>query len=126
MISALALALAWCLVCFPLRADDSDAGTAKLPDSEYCKRTRPPRVQAVQSRTREWLKRLASMRAACTVAPLTDEVMAVGPIGPYQDTLIDDSNVRCISFDAAVGLALRPLVNDEPALRRILAWKPAK
>ena len=45
---------------------EEDAGAPKLSESEYCRRTRPPRVESVQIRTREWLKRLADMRTACT------------------------------------------------------------
>ncbi len=144
-----------------------DAGATAQSDTAFCRRTRAPRVEAVQVRTREWLKRLDAMRAACAVrwvrtgavtvqagrvapevrgdvqcpkgppggetqesvwaalslflpdAPVTDEVMVAGAGGEA----IDDANVRCTAVDTGDGIALRPLVNDLPALKRIMAWK---
>ena len=56
-----------CVVLPTLGRADEDAGAAPLSDAEACRRSRPPRVEAVQLRTKQWLKRIADMRAACTV-----------------------------------------------------------
>ncbi len=48
----------------------------------------------------------------------TDEVLTTGV------DFLDGSDARCQAFDAAQGLSLTPIVNDMPAIRRLLSWKP--
>lgn len=47
----------------------------------------------------------------------TDERISIG------DETLDGANERCEALDTSQGVVLRPLVNDLPALRRIVAWK---
>ena len=144
---------------------DEDAGTPKLTIEEFCQQSRKLRVEVVQIRTREWLKRVNTMKAACVVGfvktgafrvepdrispemkadvrcpkgpppgetkesvwnvlslfldppVLTDERITIG-------NSMDMMNARCVTQDVAIGLELTPLLNDRPALQRILAWKP--
>ncbi len=70
MRTGLVLAMVVACVAVPAlgRADDERADAGALTEAQACKATRPARVEAVQVRTRQWLKRIADMRAACTVA----------------------------------------------------------
>ena len=62
----LATVLVLCFLLWPaIGRAQRDAGATKTPLLEMCQKTRLPRVQAVQIRTKQWLARIDAMKAAC-------------------------------------------------------------